>query len=849
MARKSKKAASAAAPPRDEPPVESAPVGGSNVAPDDDFAADGEYPKTPTVRRAAFNDVSEETSESEEGWSDDSGRHSDNFENESAGSSTPKSRSTGPPVLPTRSDVDPDFDRFSPTDAKSHTPHPKPRSGGLMGGFFSRSGNANLGPEDKLDEDDNEDEDEDDEDEDDEPIQAIGGTYLNNNSTRSNRSSRSQSSNYSQDPQQFIAAPPLKRAISDDSVESVNSAEGFEPMSPVSPERYAPSPVNNGSPGVMSPRSEDPPESPANQRFGHTATESPMSSQHSRSSRRESFDDEPMPAPRHSNVDMSPRGTGIAYGDDDPYGVASPLSTSSKGRTLGGAYRVDDDLEDHPSRSGSVVDSVAFSEAEKRHRKTVTRLVISLTCALVCMAVMAGALVGIFVFGKGGNGGSAPSPSPPVTPSNSTDTGKDTGADTTSPPSISPATPTAAPSVVSATSGVPTGPITLPPSLANVTGNLTEITNQALFGMLAAFSVDDGVAMLTAGTPQSQAFSSVQAEDLGLDDARLAQRYALRTFYYSTNGATWTNNTGWEETTDECLWYSSSPSGMCTDSVLHTIEFINNNVTGVLPNELSMLTGMTKFTVTGVEGSTGLTDGIPDSMRTLSGMEEFVLQHHKMKGSVPSGMFDTWSAATTVSLVDCKIPGILPDVSGLKAAVDLNLSGNRFRGNFPESVTALTNLEVLTLASNKLKGPIPATGLEALTKLKYLSVADNSLTGTTPAQLGSIVSLSDGLDLSKNAFGGGIPTELNQLTALTRLLLSYNSYNGTVPDLSGLTQLKELALEGNELTGSVPDGTCTAGAKAEVSADCNPDGGGEVECPCCTKCCLSTADGKCQSAR
>jgi hypothetical protein len=172
------------------------------------------------------------------------------------------------------------------------------------------------------------------------------------------------------------------------------------------------------------------------------------------------------------------------------------------------------------------------------------------------------------------------------------------------------------------------------------------------------------------------------------------------------------------------------------------------------------------------------------------------------------------------------------------------------RGSFPEAAVTLTTLEVLTVADNNLQGSLPTTGLESLTALKYLSVAQNQLTGEVTSQFGKMTSLSDGLDLSINKFTRSIPSELNSLTDLTRLLLSYNGFSGTVPDLSHLTKLKELALEGNELTGNVTAETCTAiPSAAEVSADCNPDGGGEVECSCCTKCCLTTENEACQAAR
>ncbi len=65
----------------------------------------------------------------------------------------------------------------------------------------------------------------------------------------------------------------------------------------------------------------------------------------------------------------------------------------------------------------------------------------------------------------------------------------------------------------------------------------------------------------------------------------------------------------------------------------------------------------------------------------------------------------------------------------------LDLSNNKVKGVFGKSnagqVTALTNLEELSIASNNLKGKVPQA-LAALKKLTKLNLSDNKFSGRIP---------------------------------------------------------------------------------------------------------------------
>jgi hypothetical protein len=73
---------------------------------------------------------------------------------------------------------------------------------------------------------------------------------------------------------------------------------------------------------------------------------------------------------------------------------------------------------------------------------------------------------------------------------------------------------------------------------------------------------------------------------------RLNQRYALAVLYYSTNGASWYNSTGWLSNDTECSWYMDSYY-TCDESFrLSTLHLSYNALNGSIPTELELLTDL-----------------------------------------------------------------------------------------------------------------------------------------------------------------------------------------------------------------------------------------------------------------
>ncbi|OJX30471.1 MAG: hypothetical protein BGO86_00540 [Chryseobacterium sp. 36-9] len=84
------------------------------------------------------------------------------------------------------------------------------------------------------------------------------------------------------------------------------------------------------------------------------------------------------------------------------------------------------------------------------------------------------------------------------------------------------------------------------------------------------------------------------------------------------------------------------------------------------------------------------------------------------------------------------------------AVVELNLSGNALKGNFPAYVSSLTKLTKLDLSNNQLSGEVPM-GISSLSSLTKLDISNNRLTDDPTNSLTGLFNLED-LALGGNMF-------------------------------------------------------------------------------------------------
>ena len=305
---------------------------------------------------------------------------------------------------------------------------------------------------------------------------------------------------------------------------------------------------------------------------------------------------------------------------------------------------------------------------------------------------------------------------------------------------------------------------------------------------------------------------------------------ALESLYLATDGANWTESSGWLGDVGVDDWY-----GVTADSIGHVTELdlSRNGLTGRLPGSLGELAHMTELRIA---DNADLSGRLP---LTLAGLSLRALHYTGTGLCAPSdASFQTWLAGIPshegngeecAPLMDREILEIFYDATGgsnwtnndnwltdaplrdwYGVIVDgegrvsgLSLFANNLVGVIPPELGKLAKLTHLGLFVNKLSGPIPPE-LGNLAELTGLHLWRNNLTGPIPSELGNLAKLTR-LSLTWNNLTDPIPAELGNLAALEWLLLAYNNLTGPIPsELGNLTELTHLDLLLNNLTGPIP---------------------------------------------
>jgi len=242
---------------------------------------------------------------------------------------------------------------------------------------------------------------------------------------------------------------------------------------------------------------------------------------------------------------------------------------------------------------------------------------------------------------------------------------------------------------------------------------------------------------------------------------------ALVSFYNSTNGNNWNDNTNWLSAEDVETW-----KGITVEAG-HVIQlkFVMNGLTGSIPSTIGDLTHLQKIDIQ--ENEEGIAGPIPAEIGNLSNLAHFRLYKNSISGSIPTE---------------------IGDLNNLEL---LDLRYNDLEGSIPDEIGNLSKLSDLNLYSNKLSGNIP-TEIGNLTSLDNLTLAYNNLGGELPSEIGNLINLNN-LFLHHNNFEGSIPSNLENLDALTDLELQNNNLD-ELADLSTLDNLNDLRLDNNNLT-------------------------------------------------
>jgi Leucine-rich repeat (LRR) protein len=176
------------------------------------------------------------------------------------------------------------------------------------------------------------------------------------------------------------------------------------------------------------------------------------------------------------------------------------------------------------------------------------------------------------------------------------------------------------------------------------------------------------------------------------------ERDALLALYNSTNGPGWTNNLNWNTTTPVADWHGITVTNIGGTDHVTEINIINNNLQGVIPNEI----------------------GNFSELQTL-----FLYNNSGIHGEIPN------------------------EIGNLLNLTRLALFRNNMTGNIPTSITNLINLQYIDLGNNNFSGVLPI-GIQNFSQLENFNVYNNNLEGIVPDLSG--ISTLESLVIAYNYF-------------------------------------------------------------------------------------------------
>ena len=247
------------------------------------------------------------------------------------------------------------------------------------------------------------------------------------------------------------------------------------------------------------------------------------------------------------------------------------------------------------------------------------------------------------------------------------------------------------------------------------------------------------------------------------------ERAILTKWYQETGGDNWNSHENW--CSDEPLinW-----EGIYTSSgYVHWISLPNNNMTGVLPEEIWSFRRLKHIYIPG----NNLEIRIPDNPDNLSSsLEEITLGNY--------------SNATGKN---CLVGGIPPSIAKFEHLKVLYLPAMEINGTIPEELWSLPELELLDLGYNRLEGEIsPSVG--KVKKIQQLILSNNRLYGPIPKEFGEL-KMVDELRLGN----------VNHLSGVD-IILDWNNLTGNLPEeLADATSLTDFWVWNNRLSGALPE--------------------------------------------
>uniref|UniRef100_A0A0D9WRJ9 Receptor kinase-like protein Xa21 n=1 Tax=Leersia perrieri TaxID=77586 RepID=A0A0D9WRJ9_9ORYZ len=266
-------------------------------------------------------------------------------------------------------------------------------------------------------------------------------------------------------------------------------------------------------------------------------------------------------------------------------------------------------------------------------------------------------------------------------------------------------------------------------------------------------------------------------------------------------------------------------------SFLTELNFARNNLTGTIPHSLGNIYGLNILKL----AENMLTGTLPSSLGNLINLVYIGLQFNNLVGEIPVSLFNL-SSLQKLDVQNNKFSGSLQNYFGNKFPLleGLALNGNKFHGPIPLSISNCSMLEIIQLDNNSFSGTIPSNlgnlkrlsklrldynkleanhnadwdflnALTNCTQLQILQLSFNRLRGVLPNSLSNLSTSLERLEILNNEVGGNIPEGIGRLSNLMALYMGPNLLTGSIPaSLGKLSKLNVISLDQNRLSGEIP---------------------------------------------
>ncbi|KAL9276507.1 hypothetical protein ACSQ67_025951 [Phaseolus vulgaris] len=263
-------------------------------------------------------------------------------------------------------------------------------------------------------------------------------------------------------------------------------------------------------------------------------------------------------------------------------------------------------------------------------------------------------------------------------------------------------------------------------------------------------------------------------------------------------------------------------SSWCNKHMLQDLELSDNQIIGMLPASIGLLSELESLYLDGncLEG-----DVTESHLSNFSKLRYLVLSKNSLSLKIDPNWVPPFQIIY-LELRSCKLDPTFPSwLQTQRSLIYLDISDNGLNGSVPKWFwNNLQNMEMLNMSHNNLSGSIPNISVKLLNSTSII-LNSNQFEGKIPSFLLQALELrlsnnkfSDFfsficdqrntpiaiLDLSNNQLKGHLPDCWKSVDRLLCLDLSNNKLSGRIPvSMGSLVQLEALVLRNNNLTGEL----------------------------------------------